>query len=242
MAVAVENIIVVVIFLLIQLFADKLISSEKIGRFSWLSFSGGVAVAFIFVYILPYLHDEQSKYGESSFRGLTFESEFYLLSLIGLIIYFVIHNFAVRAYHSTSRGEGQFFWIQIAFFALYNSMVAYTVFGSDVEGLQTVFYGVAIGLHFMAISHDLHREDAGRYKRGRYYLAGGILFGWIFAIVFTLPEIVLAITFAVIAGAMIFNVLKKEMPTEESAHLPTFLWAAFIYTVVTEILKLLFNW
>ena len=44
-------------FILIHLLANELIPSGRIQRLKWFSFSGGLAVSYVFVYVLPTLHN-----------------------------------------------------------------------------------------------------------------------------------------------------------------------------------------
>ncbi|MFZ4454483.1 hypothetical protein [Salibacterium aidingense] len=237
----VDTIILGILYLSVQLFANKIISSSTIGRFKWLSFSGGVAVSYVFVYVLPSLHEEQDSFSQSG--GLTMDSELYILGLIGLLIFYGVHKAAERAARKHEKGEGSFFWIQISFFAVYNMLIAYNIIASDVEGIEAVFYGIAVGLHFMAVSHDMWREDTARYEKlGRYLLAAGIFAGWFIGAFAPMPSYMLAVVFAFISGAMMMNVLKKELPSEENAHFRTFLGGALGYTILTIALKLFFNW
>ncbi|MFD2705954.1 hypothetical protein [Salibacterium lacus] len=238
---AVDTIILGALYLFVQLFANKIISSNSIGRFKWLSFSGGVAVSYVFVYVLPSLHKEQDSISQGS--ELTMESELYILGLGGLLIFYGVHKAAERASRKHEKGEGSFFWIQIAFFVVYNMLIAYNIFASDIEGIEAVFYGIAVGLHFMAVSHDMWREDAARYEKlGRYLLAAGILLGWVIGVFAPMPSYMLGVVFAFISGAMIMNVLKKELPSEENAHFRTFLGGALGYTVLTIAMTLFFDW
>ncbi len=236
-----DSLALVLVYLFVQLFANKIISSSAIGRFKWLSFSGGVAVSYVFVYVLPSLHKEQEGFSET--KGLTMESELYILGLFGLLIFYGVHKAAERAAREHEQGEGHFFWIQVVFFALYNMLISYIIFASDIEGIEAVFYGVAVGFHFMAVSHDMWREDSKRYESlGRYLLAVGIVAGWVTGVFAPLPSFVLAIVFAFISGAMVLNVLKKELPSEENAHFKTFLAGSLGYTLITLALKYFFNW
>ncbi|MFC2949578.1 hypothetical protein [Virgibacillus sediminis] len=236
-----DAVILGIAYLTVQLFANKLISSSAIGTFQWISFSGGVAVSYVFVYILPSLHREQENFPQDSL--FTMESELYVLGLFGLLIFYGVHNAAERAERLHKEREGRFFWIQIAFFGIYNMLISYIVFASGLEGIKAIFYGVAVGLHFMAVSHDMWREDSERYERGgRYVLASGIIAGWIAGVLLPLPPYVLAIIYAFISGAMIFVVLKKELPEEENTHFPTFLLGSLGHTAVTLALKFFFDW
>ncbi|RKD73268.1 hypothetical protein ATL39_1559 [Sinobaca qinghaiensis] len=227
-------------FIAVQIFANIFVKGPRIRSFRWLSFSGGIAVSYIFVYVLPSLHEEQE-----AFSGeLAMESELYILGLVGLMVFYTVFKTA-DAQQKKGRRDGQalFFYIQVGFFTLYNMMISYIVFASDVETIQGVFYAMAVGLHFMAVSHDLWREDKERYEKvARYILAAGILAGWLVGILVPYSSIGLAVVFAFISGAMLMNVLNKEMPNEENAHLPTFLISAGGYALIATLLKYFFQW
>ncbi|WP_227002648.1 hypothetical protein [Salicibibacter kimchii] len=64
-------------------------------------------------------------------------------------------------------------------------------------------------------------------------MAMGIVVGWLAGMWLSLSPLTLSIIFAFISGAMILNVLQKELPHENNAHFPTFTLAAISYTVVT---------
>ncbi|WP_179107311.1 hypothetical protein [Sediminibacillus massiliensis] len=236
------NILIGMAYLFVQLFSNKLIASSKIGPNRWLSFSGGIAVSYVFVYVLPSLHKYQEEYGGKA-GDLTMETELYFIGLIGVMLFYTVHKAADKAERKHRNGEGSFFWIQISFFGLYNMLIAFIVFGSGKEGVEAAYYGIAIGFHYMAVSHDLWIEDPKRYEKfGRYILAGGIFTGWIVGILASFPPLILAIIFAFISGAMILNVLKKELPSEGKANLPAFLTGVLIHTIITMTLKAIFEW
>ncbi|UCZ51521.1 hypothetical protein LGQ02_11625 [Bacillus shivajii] len=230
-------------FILIHLFANELIPSNRLQRLKWFSFSGGLAVSYVFVYVLPSLHKEQilvKKYGDY----FTMESELYFIGLIGVLIFYGVQKVVRKSQlkHETDKARS-LFWLQIIFFGIYNMLVAYTVISHDVLGVQAIFYGLAVGLHFIAVAHDLWREYEDIYNKvGRYVLALGIISGWVIAISINLSPLTESIIFAFISGAMILNVLKYELPPDEEAHFVTFTIGVVSYTAVTMSLKFFFQW
>ncbi|WP_332629329.1 hypothetical protein [Halalkalibacter flavus] len=230
-------------FILIHLFANELIPSNRINRLKWFSFSGGLAVSYVFVYVLPTLHKEQilvKKYGDY----FTMESELYFVGLIGVLIFYGIQKVVRKAQHKNKTKKARaLFWLQILFFGFYNMLVAYTVISHNVLGVQAVFYGLAVGMHFIAVAHDLWREYADIYNKvGRYVLAVGIVAGWIMGVMVSLSPLTESIIFAFIAGAMILNVLKYELPPDDEAHFVTFTIGVVSYTAVTLSLGFFFQW
>ncbi|MEB1810203.1 MAG: hypothetical protein LPK26_23375 [Bacillaceae bacterium] len=230
-------------FILIHLLANEVIPSDRIKRLKWFSFSGGLAVSYVFVYVLPTLHKEQiivKKYGDY----FTMESELYFVGLIGVLIFYGIQKVVRKAQLNDKTHKARtLFWLQIIFFGIYNMLVAYTIISHDVLGIQAVFYGLAVGLHFVAVAHDLWREYADIYNHvGRYVLATGILAGWLLGVTIDLSPLIESIIFAFISGAMILNVLKYELPPDDEAHYLTFTIGVVSYTAVTMSLKFFFQW
>lgn len=226
-------------FILIFLFANHLIPTNRIKRLRWLSFSGGLAVSYVFVYVLPSLHKEQQTLQESG-NQLTMHSELYFIGLIGLLIFYGIQTKIEQHDHTTTKSLIK---LEIFFFTLYNVLIVYIVTASNVYGVQALFYGIAVGLHFIAVSHDLWRRDPALYNTfGRYVLTLGVVIGWAIGTLITLSSFTQSLIFAFISGAMILNVLKHELPKNQDAHFPTFATAVLSYTSITIALKYFFNW
>jgi hypothetical protein len=237
------SVFIVIFFLIIQVFANRIISSSSLGKIKWMSLAGGIAVSYIFVYILPSLHHEQDDFGETAFE-LAMESELYFFGLIGIVVFYTLNKLAERyRYKKGTPVEDHFFFVQICLFFVYNMLISYIMFAADQTIPQLMFYGVAVGLHFMAVAHDMFRENNQKYRKyGRYMLAGGILSGWLIAEFTPHSPLVLSIVFAFISGAIMFNVIKNELPSEGSAHLPTFIAASFGYSAITLLVKIVFEW
>jgi zinc transporter ZupT len=61
----------------------------------------------------------------------------------------------------------------------------------------------------------------------RWILAGAVLGGWALGVAVELPEEAIAVLFAFLAGGIVLNVLKEELPEErESRFLPFLLGSA----------------
>lgn len=230
--------IVGIVFIIIHFFANALLPSERLKQMRWFSLSGGLAVSYIFVYLLPTLHKEQANI-EEPYRRFTMESEIYFVGLIGVVAFLGLQILIRQNYVSHTAS----FWSAISFYAVYNALVSFTVLSFEVAGIQALFYCIAIGLHFIAVAHDMWREFPTEYnKYGKYVLALGIVTGWIFALTVNLSPLFNSIVFAFIAGAMIFHVFTHELPSEKETHFPTFAAAVVIYSALTMSLKFFFEW
>jgi len=236
--VTIESIVIGIIFIIIQLYSLPIVKRSPIGQRKLLSLSGGVAIAYVFVYILPTLHEEQDKLGGS----LALDTELYFLGLIGLLIYFAVYAFAETKTAARLKANTIYF-VQISFFMVYSFIVTYIVFSSDVQRVESVFYGLAVSLHFIGLSYHLGKESERLHKNaGRYMLAGATLIGACAGIFGPSSGLFVDSIIAFSSGAMIFNVISKEIPFEKNAHLPTFLISSLVYSIMLLVLKGFFNW
>ncbi|RKD69517.1 hypothetical protein ATL39_2936 [Sinobaca qinghaiensis] len=236
--ITIDSIIIGIGFLLIQLFASQIISKTKLSTSRWLSLCGGVAIAYVFVYILPTLHDEQNKLGGEAPLG----SELYVLGLLGLLVYFTIYKLADYR-KDEEHGATRFYFVEAGFFAAYTFMVTYIVVSSDVKTVEALFYGTAIGLHFIGISYNLSLENKPLHLRyGRFILAAATIGGCAAGVFGPSTGLYVDSMIAFTSGAMIFNVISKEMPSEKHTHLYIFLGAAVVYAATITILSSILSW
>ncbi|WP_054706216.1 hypothetical protein [Bacillus sp. JCM 19041] len=234
----IESLIIGITLIIIQLYALKIVTNTPIGEQKWLSLSGGVAISYVFVYILPTMHEEQDKLG----GNLALDSELYFLGLIGLLVYYTVYKFA-KTKRAKKMTPETVYLVQIGFFAFYAFMISYIVFSSDVKTVEALFYGLAIGLHFIGISYHLGiKNQAIHYRLGRWVLASATLIGSIAGSFGPSSGLFVDSIIAFSSGAMIFNVISKELPEEKYAHLPTFLLSSIIYAITLVTLKAIFNW
>ncbi|MFC5713074.1 hypothetical protein ACFPU1_09785 [Thalassorhabdus alkalitolerans] len=232
-----------VFYSFIYLFAYKLVPSNKLRREKWISFVGGLAASYVFIYVLPYLHDHQHAIKEEYGRLAT-QTELYFVCLVGLLVFYGVQKYSegnfskVQSASSTSN-----FWVQVSFFALYNILVSYTLVSTEVSGVQAMFYASALGLHFLVVAHDIWRYYPTQYVAvGRYIMASGVMIGWIMGIWLSISYLLEAIIFAFISGAMILNVLSNELPKHREAHYPTFAFGVILYTSSAMFFKFFFEW
>lgn len=225
-------------FIFIHFMTNKILPTERLKQLRWFSFSGGLAVSYVFVYVLPALHNEQQNIA-LDMTLFAMQSEIYFIGLVGVIMFY-----GSQLYVRQRENDNELtFWTQILFYTTYNALVAYVVISAQVSGIQALFYSAAIGMHFIAVAHDMWREFAEKYNAlGRYMLALGILFGWSLGVFVEFTALVQSIIFAFISGAMILNVFKYELPEDKHAHFPTFATGVVLYTAITLSLKFFFEW
>ncbi|SNZ05052.1 hypothetical protein SAMN06269185_0760 [Natronoarchaeum philippinense] len=214
--------------------ARRLRVSAAIPRSAWLSVAGGAAVAYVFVHILPELSA-----GQATLEGTIgfLEHHAYLVALVGFGTFYGVERLAVigqdRA-RLADFGDESIFWIHITAFAGYNALIGYLLVHRETPStLSLVLFAVAMGLHFLVNDYGLRRHHEDAYdRRGRWVLALAVLVGWAIGLAVDVPEAAVATLFAFLAGSVILNVIKEELPAERDGRFWAFAVGATAYSAV----------
>lgn len=224
---------------LVHLYAGKLRFLESTPRSVWLSTAGGVSVAYVFVHLLPEVGEVQEVLKEALGRSLGFlENHGYLLALAGLVVFYGLER-AAKASRKGRGGEAEatgpgVFWLHIGSFALYNLLIGYLLVRRPEQGLpELVWFFVAMALHFVVNDFGLREHHKAAYTRtGRWVLAAAVLLGWSAGLFGELPEATRALLVAFLAGGVVLNVLKEELPTERESRFWPFALGAAAYAAL----------
>jgi hypothetical protein len=228
-------------FALIHLLSPRLRVLKRAPRSIWLSIAGGVSVAYVFVHVLPELSAGQRHVSRSlgALAGFL-EHHVYLIALLGLAIFYGLDKLA-RASRQRSRRAGAedrtstgVFWVHICSFAVYNALVGYLLLHREQAGLYGLFiFTVAMALHFIVTDHALYEHHKALYRRtGRYILMAALIIGWLVGLATKISEATVAMLFAFLAGGVMLNVLKEELPEECESRYWAFALGLTSYTVV----------
>ena len=219
----------------VHLFAGRL-RFRAIPRSDWLSGAGGVSVAYVFVHVLPEL-SERHEMLEGTVVGFV-EHHIYLVALAGFAAFYGLERLAQRsrgardevADAETETSEGVF-WIHVGSFAAYNALIGYLLVHRDERGfVALLFFAVAMGLHFVVNDHGLREHHYEAYDRiGRWLLAVGVLAGTAVGWATAVDEALVTALFAFLAGGVILNVIKEELPEERRSRFQAFALGATMY-------------
>ncbi len=214
-----------------------------IPRSGWLSAFGGVSVAYVFVHLLPELARGQEEI-EAEGRLLGFlEGHVYLMALLGLAVFYAVetHSLRSRAARREATGDDRThdgaFWLSIGSFAIYNAIIGYLLLRGELdEASALALYTFALGVHFVINDLGLREHHKDAYERiGRWIIAAAVLGGWVVGAVTTISERAIALIMAFIAGGVVLNVLKEELPGERQARFLPFIAGAALYTVLLQL-------
>jgi hypothetical protein len=223
-------------------------------RSAWLSIAGGVSVAYVFVHLLPELAA-----GEERIRGTAVGARFgfaerhvYLVALLGLATFYGLQRLAESARGQapprsddppdsgresgasepvTGRGV---FWIHMISFGIYNALIGYLLLHLERPTLTgLVLFALAMALHFVVTDFGLTEDHEARFVRiGRWVLVAAVFVGLAIGAATELSEVAVAVLIAFLAGGVILNVLKEEVPTERRSRFWAFALGLAMYSAL----------
>lgn len=225
----------VLVLVSIHAFAGKLLPASERPRSAVLSFAGGVSVAYVFIHIFPELKAAQETFSSGDWADYI-EHHAYLVALAGLSVFYGLER-GVKYYRhpegpSKEPGVGMF-WVHIASFSLYNALIGYLLIYREGESFELILFVLAMCFHFLVNDHGLIQHHREVYlKKGRWWLSGAVLFGWVAGQLVELSAATTSVLFAFLAGSIILNVLKEELPEERQSRFLPFAAGVGIFAVL----------
>jgi zinc transporter ZupT len=223
---------------IIHIYSGKLRFIDTIPRSRWLSMASGVSVAYVFVHILPDLSIRQRVIAQTGI--FTFiEHHVYLIALFGLTVFYGLER-VVRESRKIQEKLGKdtpevgVFWLHIISFSLYNGLIGYLLLHREEPGIQSLFlFFMAMALHFVVNDYGLRQHHKHIYHtQGRWILAVAIIVGWAIGYGTEIDQAAIAVLFAFLAGGVILNVLKEELPEERKSCFWAFAMGTGAYTLL----------
>lgn len=224
----------------VHLFARRLRGLAGIPRSQWLSAASGVSVAYVFVHILSDLAAHQrtltggGEGGEGGAAAFLPSRHVYIVALAGMVCFYGLERLVKRPREKGRAPGAGIFWVHISSFATLNALIGYLLLHRERAGWVSLFtYAAAMATHFLVNDFGLQDAHKERYKRqGRWLLAGAALAGWALGAATSVHAGVVATLFALLAGGVILNVLKEELPAERDSRFGAFVLGAAGYAAL----------
>ena len=240
-----ESQIIISALMISLVFAGIHLGSHKIYGFSEhykkriLSFSGGIASAYVFLDLLPLIQR-----ADPHLHAVLGNSPFIAIFLV----FFILEYTAVKSRYYNARRTAKaleetnaslnVFYVHLGLTALVSMIICYSLrFEILTTGLGVTIYTIALSLHFF-ISDRSMEEHYGRFyvKYGRYLLAIMPILGWSLSVLFPEGESEAYVLLAFVAGAVLFNVIKDEVPRLGTGKPLFFFVGALLYSGLILIL------
>lgn len=236
-----------VLLAIVHIASGRLRFLAAIPRNRWLSIAGGASVAYVFVHIFPELDIRQEMIAEMDAPAIAFlKHQLYLVALIGFAVFYGLERLALSSRQQIHKQQepnrtpptiptsSRVFALHIASFALYNMLIGYLLLHREDPGLDSLFFfSSAMALHFVVNDHGLREHHKHSYDWvGRWVLAAAIIIGWGIGRATELSEAAIALLFAFLAGGVILNVIKEELPEERESRFGAFILGASVYSAL----------
>jgi hypothetical protein len=229
------------LFAAIFLFGGRLHTLRaRVDRRSAASFGAGMAAAYVFIHLMPEMHEARQAFAESVSMTLRYQGmAIYFVALVGFLTFYGVDHLRRRRTASGAIDEGRSFRLHVGGFAAYVCLMAYLLV-NGLEGTPTSIglYALAIAFHFYGVDQTLREEHGTEYVRvGRLVLAAMCVAGWAAGLLVRLPPYVLALLVAFISGAIIMNSAAMELPSEKDGRFMPFVAGGVLYGLLLLPLK-----
>ena len=213
----------------------------------WLSFSGGVSIAYVFMHLLPELDIMLRKLPQDTpaeWMNVIAGYRVYVMALIGFGTFYGLERMAHyaaekqgRSVDSSHASLGRY-RVYLLGYVLYSVLIGYMVGTTSVDGfIPLMLICVVMAFHFLMISHLLEHHFLDHYQfPARIMLALSLIIGWLIALLVELPDRAKVILFSFIVGSIIVNSIKEEVPGgADSRFLPFLVGAVGTLVVILMI-------
>ncbi len=223
-----DRLLALSILILIHLFGNQSRFLGWVWHGRFLSFASGVSFGYVFVDLLPALSASQPVL-KQSFNGVVpyLDKHAYLIALCGMLFYYGLQGPSKGSWDSK-------FWISMAGYSLFNFFVGASLADPLDPSIQPIWlFTIAIGLHYFVHDHNLSQDHPESYEmQARWVLVGALLLGWLTGYFFNIPETLIALVVAFVAGGLIMNAMRYELPAKEGDSYRYFILGALGYSIL----------
>ena len=213
------------------------------------SITGGVALGYILLHLLPSLMLDLDQLREETYSNfLGNEKNFtFLIFMFVLLGFLTLYILEKLAHDKTKNGleSNQIVYIaHVGTLTYLNFIIALMMPAVANESLSAmIVFTFIMGLHFVLQDHSMRHHFPKLFDElGRYIIMVGIVIGWLVG-VFLLPHtysVPATLMNAFLAGALILGTVKTEFSLFEGhSHFPTFIASLSLEAAVSFIILLL---
>lgn len=202
------------------------------------SFVGGISLAYVFFHLIPTIRSYEHEVMEAFHVSSTDASHVIFGSmLMGIVTFYflelVLKSSRLKMLRETDSSTG-LFWAHIGAYFLYNFIIGILLTGHQFKSSMTaVIYLLAIGVHFLTNDWVLRHHFETLYDRyGLKLLVGAVLIGYLLGANIHISHTVMGLLEAFVAGGLVLNAIKDELPACRGTGLTSFIVGLSLYSVL----------
>lgn len=198
---------------------------------TWYPFSGGVAIGYVFLYLLPKLSDYTSIIIQTNPDSSEFgQYRVFVFCLMGFMTYYLIDHFHISRSDDTNRR----FHLHSLGLLIYNVFVGAIFASFPRTGMTAPLVGIfCLSVHALGTNHQARAWQPIAFDRvWRWLFILGVIAGWSINYFIHMPKDLIILAWAFLAGAIIVNVMAEELPESGQTNIWPFLGGVlFVFTV-----------
>ena len=206
-----------------------------------------MAIAYVFVVVLPKLASLQAGLVNAQDPGVYgfLEHHVYLLALMGFAFFYGVGRIA--RFHrekddpaaSPSRTFSLAIVGELLGFAGYCVLIGYLLVDQPQQRMDALaLFALAMSLHFIGMDHTLAHFYTSLYDRiFRWVLVGATVLGWSTGMLTQVSPSTMALWFSFLAGGIIINAIREELPDEGGGRISPFLLGAAVFALLVLLIE-----
>jgi hypothetical protein len=197
------------LFALVFLLVGRIERIRESRNVTAVSFSAGVAIAYVFVDVMPHLASHQRTLLNAGYKDLYdyVEHHAYLVALLGFMLYLAASLRAeVDQEQAGPPGRSGLWQGPIAGVAMsYVGLIAYMLTEQpDHRHEPIALFTLAMAIHMYGVAHHLRQKLGQDYEQlYRYVIAGSVYAGWLIGVLTELAPTTYALWFSFMAGSVL---------------------------------------
>ena len=224
------SLLLTAVLVALHLLAPRFRRVQFMAQAGFTSFSGGFAVAFVFLHMLPGLVESKNSVGAVLHAHFAeshlVDAGVFLLALLGFTVFYGLKRWCRAEQGKSTENARRSFVISIGSFSIYNAVITFTMPERlSVDLVTALVFTLAIGLHFAIIDAEHEAHESALFNHwGRYVLAGSLLVGWGLGV--TVGEhsaVAAAFLSSLLAGSVLLNVFHYELSEVSDSRFGAFL-------------------
>lgn len=211
---------------IIHLFANQAKLLGWIWHNRFLSFASGISFAYVFVDLLPTLEKGQPIIKQTLDPLIPFlDRHAYVIALLGVLFYYGVHTRSLLSSRQLFALSG---------YLIFNFLLGASLSDINNPDIQPlVLFTIGMGLHYFVRDHNLGMDDLTVYEHfGRWLLILALFAGYFVGYMTHIPDALVAISVSFLAGGVLLNVFRYELPKREIIGYAYFVAGALIYTAI----------
>lgn len=193
----------------------------------FLSFAAGLSFAYVFIDLLPTLEQGQPILRKTFEQVIPyFDRHTYVIALLGVLFYYGLHT--------SSPSAKRNFWLSMGGYLLFNVIVGASLSDDNNPDIKPLsLFTIAMGMHYFVSDHNACAENPDLYQsQARWLLVLSLFLGYFMGDWINISQAVIVILVSFLAGGMVLNALRYELPKREQVGYLFFVSGALIYSTI----------